>query len=148
MRTKVAALVAALALGTAGAAHAGLPVLADHLRCHKIKDTALKVTYTGTLQSGHPAFPDEACTIKTPAKLLCTPVTKTIVGEVPGVVALGAIGGGLEEQFACYKVKCEKTTFDVEMSDQFGTRSMTVKAPKWLCAPANFAAVAPTGVLR
>lgn len=147
MRINRAALVAAVALGAAGAAHAGLSV-ADHLRCHKIKDTTVKATYTGTLFSGHPAFPDESCTIKTPAKLLCTPVAKTLVA-VPGLVALGQVGGvDLEEQFACYKVKCAKAKFDVQMNDQFGTRTMTVKSPRMLCAPANFGTAVPVAVAR
>ena len=134
MRMYPAALGAALALGMAGAAFGG--ITPSDLRCHKIKDPLAKQVYAGTLDSVNAQFPDESCAIKTPAKLLCTPVVTQIV--LAPTASGGVVIPSLNEQLACYKVKCAKSTFTVQMSDRFGARTMTVKAPKMVCAPANF----------
>ena len=39
--------------------------------------------------------------------------------------------------FGCYKIKCPKATLPViPLNDQFGTRDVTPRAPRLLCAPA------------
>jgi hypothetical protein len=118
----------------AGTVHAtGLPD--DHLKCHKAKDSAEKAIYTADLQSVQPGFPNATgCEVKVPAKLVCTPVEKTAVMPPPPGAPTGVT---LVEEFACYKLKCPKGEFEVPIIDQFGSRTVTVKAPKLLCTPAN-----------
>ncbi len=141
---KIAVSVVAAAAVVAGAgrlAHAGLEPLPpgpqDHLRCVKVKDKNLaKAKYVADLQAVHPSFPDESgCLIKVPAKLYCFPVEKQDVNPAPPE----DVGGPqIVEQLVCYKLKCPKQQLAVPVEDQFGSRTITVTAPKILCAPTNF----------
>jgi hypothetical protein len=127
-------LAAALTL-LPGLAMAGQATQDSHLKCYKAKDPAAKTAYTADLLTIQTSFPQEnGCTISVPAKMLCSPVSKTNVQPPPPG---GEFGVTLTEEFACYKVKCPKGEFQLSVTDQFGSRSVTVKAPKLLCAPAN-----------
>ena len=102
----------------------------DHLTCFKVKDPQVKATYTADLDS-FAALP--GCTIKVPAVMACTPTIKSNVTPPP----TGDGGTGTPNAFGCYKVKCPKASLPaIPLNDQFGTRSVTPKAPKLLCAPA------------
>jgi hypothetical protein len=132
---RLAVLTAVLTISPGVALAGGPAVPGDHLKCYKPKDTADPATYTADLLTLQNSFPQESgCTVKVPAKLLCTSVAKTNVDPAPPGAQTGAV---VLEEFACYKLKCPKGEFDVMVTDQFGSRSMTVKAPKLLCAPAN-----------
>jgi hypothetical protein len=117
---------------------AALPILAfaqpaDHLKCYKVKDPQPKAFYTADL-GGLVAEP--GCTIKVPALMACVPATKTNVAPAPP----GTGGSGAPGAFGCYKVKCPKADLPaIALNDQFGSRTVTPKAPRMLCAP-----VAPT----
>jgi len=128
--------LAAVAIGLTFLARAAYAQ--DHLECYKIKDLAPKVPYTADL-AGLNAEP--GCTVKVPAKLLCVDTTKTNVVPPPP----GAPAGPPAGRFACYKVKCPKTThaFDT-LTDQFGTRQVQPKTSSLLCAPAQFPVPPPT----
>ena len=41
----------------------------------------------------------------------------------------------INQLFACYKLKCPKTTFAHPLADQFGARAVTAKGAKLLCTP-------------
>jgi hypothetical protein len=130
-------LVAAAALLAVGPpAWAGVTV-PDHLRCVKVKDKNLaKARYTADLASIHPSFPSESgCLIKVPAKLYCFPVGKRDADPTPPEVVTGQ---PIIEQLVCYKLKCPKQELAVPVADQFGSRTLSVSAPKILCAPTNF----------
>lgn len=128
------ALATVSSLTTALIAFGGKPAsaqpFADHLKCYKVKDDpAAKATYTADL-GGLVAEP--GCVIRVPAKIACIPATKTNVAPLPP----GGGGTGQPNAFFCYKVKCPKAALPpLTGSDQFGTRTVTLSAPKLLCAP-------------
>jgi hypothetical protein len=109
----------------------------DHLKCYKVKDKGLaKAKYSADLvprQTG--TFPlEQGCVISVPAKMLCIDVNKTNVTPNPP----GAPAGTAAQNYLCYKMKCPKSTIsDIPVSDQFGSRLISVKKPGLLCAPAQ-----------
>jgi hypothetical protein len=124
-RMLLAATAFAYVVGSAGSATAAF----DHLKCYKVKDTALKATYTATLNG---LTNDAGCSIKVPAKLCCVAAEKTAVTPTPP----GGGGTGVPNNFCCYKAKCPKNPAPVQnVSDQFGTRTVTPSTVKYLCAP-------------
>jgi hypothetical protein len=111
--------------------------VADHLECYAIKDSLRDSgvnpvrTYAADL-NGLRAEP--GCVIKMPAKYACVATTKTNVLPPPP----GADAGDAASRFLCYKVKCTKAALPVvNLGDQFGTRAVTARSAKLLCAPAN-----------
>jgi hypothetical protein len=131
---RIGILALALLVPFAGIARAGVFALPDHFKCHKTKkDTLAKATYTADLFAVHPSFPNESgCQIRVPAKMVCTGKAKVNVSpEPPGAPP----GLNTFERLACYKLKCPKQEFTIQVRDQFGDRTMTVKAPSVLCAP-------------
>jgi hypothetical protein len=131
---------ALIALAMVAVARLGFGAVAapfDHLACWKAKDPTPKTTYSADLLSGTSGLPSQqGCVVKLPAKQLCSDVAKSNVqptppGAAPGTALLGAL-------FACYQVKCPKAAVtSVPVHDQFGDRTVTVKPPSLLCAPAN-----------
>jgi len=109
---------------------AGAQPVADHLKCYKVRDPQAKAAYTADL-GGLVAEP--GCTIKVPATMVCVPATKENVNPPPqGTGATGA-----PNAFGCYKVHCPKATLPIlQLNDQFGSRAVTPRAAKLLCAPA------------
>jgi uncharacterized protein DUF1566 len=70
--------------------------------------------------------------IKVPAVMACVPSTKTNVAPPPP----GGGGSGTPHGFFCYKVKCPTTTLPaLPGTDQFGSRAVTPRVAKLLCAP-------------
>jgi hypothetical protein len=143
LRTSILAVGLAL---TALASGAGAAVVGqDHLKCYKVKDPSPKGKLTVNLLETGPFNPpftnDLGCTLKTPAKMICNPVTKTGVTPQPPNDGIGAgvflpAGTG----FSCYKVKCpKKAPFTAGIDDQFDARSgVVVKAPNMVCISATF----------
>jgi hypothetical protein len=104
----------------------------DHLECHKIKDPLAKRAYRGDLVPRDPGLPVQpGCSIKLPAKLLCTEVEKTNVVPPPP----GAAPGEAAQRYLCYKAKCPKAKVFVAVADQFGARNVRLTAAGLLCAP-------------
>ena len=131
-------LLALAACALVGRAVPATPAVAgfDHMKCYKVKDPLAKAKFTANLPSFTSLFPSESgCTIKVPAKLFCTGVTKSNVNPAPPLTVNGQV---LFQDFACYKIKCPKQAVTMMFRDQFGERSVTIKAPNILCAPANF----------
>jgi hypothetical protein len=131
-KTILAGLVASLAFS--GVARPA--ILADHLKCYKVKDTAAKASYTADFINGIGAeFNQSGCTIKVPAKMLCTAVEKAATPTPPGPSVFGIQFG--TQLFACYKLKCPKVSGELTIDDQFGSRTSGFTNTKLLCAPAN-----------
>src|SRR5207237_147579 len=104
--------------------------VADHLKCYKVRDPQAKATYTADL-GGLVAEP--GCKIKVPAIMACVPATKANLE--PGPQGTGATG--TPNAFGCYKIHCPAATLPtIQLNDQFGSRAVTARASKLLCAPA------------
>jgi hypothetical protein len=137
MRTTFIALAAVLLSTIAVPARAVVLSDTDHLKCYKAKDRADRTKYTADLLSSAPSVlpTDTGCEIRVPATLLCDAVAASFDPTPPL-----RLGQPLAELFVCYKLKCPKRTIDVSATDEFGTRTVTVGAPRYLCAPANVGA--------
>jgi hypothetical protein len=128
----VAALVCAAV--TLGATVATAQVH-DHLKCYKVKDAASPPA-TVNLTPADPMFPSNTgCTVKLKSKQICFPVKLDVVaggGQIP------VSGEDLDNPFICYAVKCPTTALpaSVQMSDEFGTRTLTGLRTSTVCAPA------------
>jgi hypothetical protein len=120
-------VVALALLASLGSVGAQVP---DHLKCYKVKDSAVKALYTADL--GGPAA-EPGCQIKVPGTMLCVETEKqNITPTPPGGGPAPASAG----RFVCYKLKCPKAVLaPITVSDQFGTRAVEPKTPKMLCAP-------------
>jgi hypothetical protein len=109
----------------------------DHLSCFAVKDSAARGKYQVTIVTS--AGP-QACVVKTPAKIGCVPAAKTVVSPAPP-------GGGpvapAVSAFLCYKAKCPKPSGSGNAADQFGTRTVTFRGSRYVCAPADLNAPAP-----
>ena len=129
------AVLAAVGLATPSP----LRAQADHLKCYKIKDTALKATYTVDLDG---LAPEPGCVVKVPAALFCVQTHKQVVSTPPPP---GAPPGPDAGRFACYKVKCPKGVLgQITISDQFATRTVSPGNAQLLCAPVQLAGVTTT----
>ena len=128
--------VSAIAVFLSGGAFGQEP---DHLKCYKIKDPQAKATYSADLGGLAPA---SGCKIKVPATMLCVQTTKEIVqGTPPG----GGPGGTPAGTFVCYQVRCPKTALEpVQVTDQFGTRTVAPARAKLVCAPATIPTITTT----
>lgn len=118
-------LLLCAALAPVAPATAGNPVNLDHLHCYSVKDTATKVKYTAT-------FGILPCTFTVPAKVYCRPAVKSNVSPPPPLVVPGP---NIPEEIACYKAKCAKLPGTESVMDQFGSRTVTLKGAKMICAP-------------
>jgi hypothetical protein len=108
----------------------------DHLKCYAIKDFAAKKIYkVDLLPEQQPPFNLEAgCKLVVPAKLFCIDVIKQNVQPPPP----GAAPGPKAYDYLCYKLACPKQQLPtILVHDQFGSRDVVVKPPKFLCAPAT-----------
>lgn len=117
----------------------------DHLKCFKIKDTASFAATVDLRPFDDGIFSVTAgCTVKVRSRQLCIPVKKEIVTtDAPD---LDVTGAHLENALLCYSMRCRGETppEGLEMSDQFGTRTLTGLRTYSLCAPAVMGAPPPT----
>lgn len=137
-----AVLVALAASALASPAPAQLH---DHLKCYKVKDTA---SFSALVDLrplvGAPFEVDANCKVRVRSRQLCFPVQKGLV-ESSGP-SLDVRGQELANAFLCYTVKCPASPVpqSLEMSDQFGTRTLTGLRTSTICAPAIYGAPPPT----
>jgi hypothetical protein len=123
----------------------GRAQLEDHLKCYKVKDP---VKLTGFVDIDSTQFGLEAgCKIK-PGKFFCVPVTKTVVAaedRTTGspITPLPVAAPPAPGDRMCYKIKCPLNAIaSQEITDQFGTRTLTEARPGAgfkpfiLCTPA------------
>jgi hypothetical protein len=143
MRNTILAIAAAVFVAalTPALSHAQVGNPFDHLKCYKIvdpKDPA-KIKYTADLVplQGPPFNVEPGCLIKTPAKLFCIPVQKTNVQPTPP----GGVNGTQGQDYLLYKIKCPhpvvvKGGTPLIVVDQFGTRTVSLRAHQLLLVPA------------
>lgn len=131
---RVIALAAAATCLAAGRADA---LLHDHLECYKVKDSA---SFSATVDmrplDSMPFVVDAGCTVKVRSRQVCFPVIKQIVTSTAPHRDIS--GQDLANALICYQVKCPSATppQTLEMSDQFGTHTLTGFRVSTLCAPA------------
>jgi hypothetical protein len=135
--------VTVLALGWLGIAQAGTGV-ADHLKCFRMEDieTPNTILTADILPADNPPFAAQNCRIKQRAGEFCTGVQKTNVRDREGnPFPVLPIGGGAAGDYFCYRLRCPKIHprkgIPFEVRDQFGARTVYVKKPDFLCAPAE-----------
>ena len=111
--------------------------LHDHLKCYKVKDTA---SFSATVDlrpaDGATFELDVGCTVKVHSRELCVPVEKDFVAS--DGPHLDISGQELANAFFCYKLRCPASVLpaSLQMSDQFGTRTLTGLRTSTVCAPA------------
>jgi hypothetical protein len=139
-RIVCASVVGAAVVAVAGTASA--QVIHDHLKCYKVKDPS-SFSAVGVLRpaddSGFEL--DAECQIKVRSRELCVPVRKELSSS--DAPHLDISGADLAGAFLCYKVRCQEPgnlPATIQMSDQFGTRSLTGLRTSTVCAPAVFGA--------
>jgi hypothetical protein len=143
-RSRPFARLAAFALvaGAVGPAHA---LLHDHYECYKIKDASshsAAVNLTPTLDS--PFDPDSGCTVKVRSKQICFPVNKDVVtSDAPHK---NISGPELAGPMLCYAVKCPASSVpdSLEMTDQFGTHTVSGFRVTTICTPTVYGTPATT----
>jgi hypothetical protein len=130
------AALAAASLIVASLATGAYAQTDDHLKCFKIKDVATFKSATADLVPAQPQIPGENCTIKGKGAQLCVPVDKANVAIEEGTLQ-DFPTQTLQDAQLCYKVKCpSKVTVPVQVSDQFGTRTIQRGKASKVCGPA------------
>src|SRR5215475_3546940 len=115
----------------------------DHLKCYKVHDPLL---LSGTVDLDSPQFGAEpGCKIaRGVPPLFCVPATKTVVAvrdrATGQPITPLPIRGPNPGDRLCYKLKCDAPAPpDIEVTDQFGTRTLSGLRAKMLCTPAVIA---------
>jgi hypothetical protein len=109
----------------------------DHLKCYKIKDPTSFAAVVDLRPVDDGLFGvDAGCSVKVRSRELCFPVRKDYISGTGSHQALS--GQALANAFLCYKVKCpfESHPESMEMTDQFGTRTLEGMRTSTICAPA------------
>ena len=138
IRTLAIATSIALALGGTASAQ-----VADHLRCYKIKDTAIVLKGTVELQD-QLSGPLATCKISK-AAMYCRASEKTnplVVNIATPIMTLPYTGVAIadDQDRICYKVSCPKVDppiADQTVTDQFGQHTLTKLKTGMLCTPAS-----------
>jgi hypothetical protein len=111
--------------------------LHDHLKCFKVKDPSSFHATVDLFAADPDTFESDAgCSVSVRSRQLCVPVAKQIVSsDAPD---LDVAGIDLTNAFLCYKVRCPDSVLPpaLQMSDQFGTRTLTGLRTSTICAPA------------
>ena len=126
-----------LALGTWLVASSAGAQLHDHLKCYRVRDATSSVATVDLHPADSVLFEvDAGCTVKVRSKQLCVPVQQDLVESSGG--PLHITGQELTNAFLCYAVKCPASTLPetLEMSDPFGTRTLSSLHTSTVCTPA------------
>lgn len=142
--------VAAALLLVGGSLVAGPAVaqLHDHLKCYKVRDETSFAATVDLRPADDALFAvDVGCAVKVRSRQLCFPVEKDLVASSSG--QLNVTGQELNNAFLCYAVKCPAIAVPeaLQMSDQFGTRTVTRLKTSTICGPAIVGVPAPTTTL-
>jgi hypothetical protein len=132
-------IIAGLTLGAlailGNALVADAKLLDDHLACFKIKDSGkAKVALDMIANEAQIQYSVRGCRMKAKADKFCVPATKVVTRGQHQPIG----GQRLENDFLCYKLRCEPQ--DLPRSqivvDQFGRRKVGGFRPVEICTPA------------
>ena len=143
MWKRLAAVTVALGIAQAVSPPASSAQPFDHLKCYRVKDPHKFDAVANLVPLLNPPFTlDSGCKIKVRATKLCTPVEKELQSTTaPGVQFPSQ---ELENNYLCYKVKCPKAAVaDLEVTDQFGTRTLSKFTTREICSPTVLGAEPP-----
>ncbi len=109
----------------------------DHYKCFSVRDSAKVFKRAAAdLTPAQVEFAPENCSIKPKSKQICAPSSKLVTSIVDGTDTPFA-AQDLAAFQVCYRIKCAKTDLPpLEVSDQFGTRTIEKFRPSKLCVPA------------
>lgn len=108
----------------------------DHLKCYKIKDVGAFKSASADLTPLQPELPAQNCQLKGKAAELCIPADKDEVVIVDGVIQKFPAQAVTDAQL-CYKIKCPVLAVSpLQVSDQFGTRTIEGFKASKVCGPA------------
>jgi hypothetical protein len=130
-RTAMAAALLLLAATPAKAA------VRDHLQCFRAKDTAQLTALLDLEPAGDAPIAGTAnCKVKARSRQVCFPIAIDLSDSSGPTLALS--GQALANPFLCYTLKCPAAAplAGVEMTDFFGTRTLTGLRTSTLCVPA------------
>lgn len=130
-----ALMAAAFVLGLAATAADAQPF--DHLKCYKVKDASSFSATADLFPSDSLTYESDAgCSIKVRSRQLCVPVSKGLLTSDSPQLDIGGID--LANAFLCYKVRCPATQLPptIQMSDQFGTHTLSGLRTATVCTPA------------
>jgi len=143
-RTRLVPLLSVAGVLALWLASAQAQVAADHLKCFRVADrTTPNTSVTAdVIPVDDPPFEDQNCRIRLRGGEFCTAVQKTNVRDRHGEpFDLLPIGGGATGDYFCYRLRCPRAHprkgIPFEVRDQFGARTVHVKRPDFLCAPAE-----------
>ena len=108
----------------------------DHLKCYQVRDS-LFPDNTFDLRPFQEEFGlEENCSIVGRFRLFCIPVAKENVAPAPQNPFIKfPVNSSVDR--VCYQIKCEGSTPpDLEVTDQFGTRTLSNLNPHLICTPA------------
>jgi hypothetical protein len=128
--------VAAIALAIGAVAPMPAAAQFDHLECYKIKDSHKFEATADLVPALTPPFPVAAgCEIQVKGRQYCVAVDKQLTSSTAPSVEFPTTD--VASDFLCYKVKCPKADIsDTEVTDQFGTRTISRFKTIQICAPA------------
>jgi hypothetical protein len=128
-----------LAAGLVLIAAPATPQVRDHLKCFRIKDSSSFAATVDLRPADDGIFSNDAdCVVKVRSRELCVPIEKEVVEtDAPETFVPGA---ALENAMLCYKLRCSNETVpdSIDVSDQFGTHTLTGLKSYTICAPAVF----------
>ena len=126
------------ALVAAGVVVSAVPVFAqfDHLECYKIKDPSKFEATADLVPLVTPPWPAATgCDIKVSGRKYCVAVDKQLTASTAPAVEFPT--AAVASDYLCYKAKCPKATIaDAEVTDQFGTRTVSRFKTIEVCTPA------------
>lgn len=136
-RASLASMLTAIVLcGLWPLAAAAAPL--DHRTCSRVIDSSKASTAVDleTLPFGL----DSDCVVRVTARQLCAPADADSMATSGDSVAVE--GPELTEEQVCYRIECpQRAARQVEVTDRFGARTVSVMQPRIWCVPARAPAV-------
>ena len=130
--TRFTAAVVVGALGLVCVVSASAERRLDHLKCYHVQDAseARATADVDTLPFGV----DAGCVIEAKAREVCVPASADAFAGAPAAPEIE--GDDLGYERTCYRLACpERALPAMQVTDRFGTRSVTVRRAKTLCVP-------------